>query len=90
MLLYKWTRASSVDSIMQEGLREQTYREVPGVCLSAHPTAWRTGRDDVRLVVELPDSLDCTVWLDPVQLCGQVDYIIPAAVLREHGTIRIG
>jgi hypothetical protein len=89
--LYHWTRRDNVNAILGGGFRETTSREPRGVHLSAHPTAYWRGFNDVCVVVEFPDDLNIEQWRDreATELVGVADYIIPASVISDTATLSV-
>ena len=84
-VLYHWTRPRDVESILAHGLRDSTY-EPRGVHLSEHPTL-HPHPGDVRITVYLPMELDISRWINPIELPGARDYVIPEGVLRVHARL---
>ena len=89
VLLYHWTREQDVEAILREGFRDTCYTKPCGVHLSDDPAAnYPGGRDDVLLVVEIPDAIDVLPWLNPEQICGYRDFIVRAEVVNGCATVR--
>jgi len=80
-----------VDAILDRGFWKTTYREPRGVHLSAHPTAYWRGFNDVCIVVELPDDLNIERWRErgAAELVGVADYIVPASVISDSATLSV-
>jgi hypothetical protein len=93
MIVYHSTTRSAADEILRSGFKESggaylTDRACRGVWVSNGPLDVNEGArsNDVVLQIELDIPLDEYEWIEEGK--PYREWLIPAAILNEHGTIR--